>query len=231
MARLTIKNKTAWNTADIRRMVRAAEKYFDLKGRRTVEVTYNHGSGRHQMHGRARIGVHMPAFGSNPPYVAEGTWLKLWLPYGFAGAIPNGPIDRASVRDIAWLIFHEVAHNQGMEHKHMGRKTPLFVVWDQPDLPPAMGKGDWQLRYEPKVVTPPPPKPKKDLVAIRHARTQKLVKKWGKMLVRAQYNLDKYSRTLRYYERKLAERMAPKLATEPVLSPPVAPPLAAKEQP
>lgn len=92
-----IRNRTHWNTQDLRRfLVRVANESFD-DGEKLVihvEATYNRGGIRHSScSGWATLG---------------GQWVKIML--------PSGSVDRI---DLAHTIAHEFAHLRGLNHAAM----------------------------------------------------------------------------------------------------------------
>ena len=205
MGKLTIDNETASNTADLRRMVRSAEKYFDLVQDRTIVLRY--------ARGRCMWGHAWARLGDKTPDTAgvrhEGRQVRVFMRRGFPEAAATDgqkEVDDRFIRNIFWLFFHELAHNRGMEHKDMGRQTALFKVWDQPDLPPCADDKPYQLRWKPKVAVAKPPL---DLVTKRAARVEKKLLKWQRTLARVTKKIRSLKAQHRYYEKKLAEREVP----------------------
>ena len=178
---LEVRNKTTYDTRDIRSAVLACEKYLDMTGQRVVKVVYSRNRGR-QVTGYA----YYPSCGR-----AEGVTVKLRLPKVRKGEV----ITEELVQDFLWLVEHELSHSRGVSHRVM-RGSPTNKVHSI-GRRPAWAEG-LQLRLK-----APKAKPTMaDRVSARTAMVEAGIARWQRRLKLAKTKLAKLKAKQRYYQRQ-----------------------------
>lgn len=174
--KINITNKTKWSTPDIRKMVRAALKSYELKGDKHLTITY---ARQEWTTGRAFLGQ---------PGRWEGYRMRL--------AIPSQGKGRPDMRqDVAHVIEHEVAHLYGITHRNM------VGIHRNRDAVPDWLTDDMQLRW----IEPPKPLPRTKeqvlqkarlgtQIAVQHRADKALsfMEKNEQAVVNVQRDLDRY---------------------------------------
>jgi len=113
----------------------------------------------------------------------HGQWMGLWIPAGECNA-----------NLLAWVIWHEVLHLAGAEHKDMTPEQMQFTKpprWFSENVP-----GVERLREEKKIAASPPPHAQK----IEHYREK--LKEATTRAKRAETIRKKWARRLRLAERR-----------------------------
>jgi hypothetical protein len=184
-----ITNETNWRTADLRRVFSAVlarwnareEARYQVPSKRLRRITLVNARWR-GCSGRA--------------FYDSGT-MRLRLPK-----------EAVSVRSVAWLFEHELAHCAGYAHDaHHGRKAMMGYINFGPK-----GSDAWERHYgfvgglTIQKAQPKAPKPKPDRQAIGYQRTIEGIARWQAKAKRAATALKKLNQRKRYYEKVLAAK-------------------------
>jgi len=184
--KITLINKTKWSTPDLRKMIRAALKSYDLKHDKHVTVTY--------ARQRSATGRALPG---NPRLHREGYRMRLAIP-----SLGNGAPDMR--QDVAHVIEHEVAHLYGIGHRDMvgiHRNRQAVPDWLTDDM---------QLTW----IEPPKPLPRTKEQVLQKARlgtqiaVQQRADKARSFMEKHEYEVVKTQRELDRYIADAKAKMA-----------------------
>lgn len=185
---MKIKNKTDWDTRDIRKFV---TRICKDEGRfpDTLEVWNHTGRGFYRAVGRGTL------HGGT-----TGGWIKLLFPMtkkvltDVAGGVlnrvdhvPLTEISGSQLNTIAGTLVHEIAHNRGLNHDEMDCNG--IRERDYSHL-----IGDIVIHKKPIIE-----KPKVDLIALRKEHAQFKLKQAETKLKRCQTIVKKWKRKVEYY--------------------------------
>lgn len=169
---LTIDNKTNWSTKDLRRFFLAGMKAKGIDTRREIRVRYGN-------HGGWAVigGDHVNCYGIT---------VQITLPGPSAVAEKgDGAIDYLK---LAQVLEHELDHTLGLNHKDMLDWWTLTPTWH---------KGltiEWKEPQKKAALLSAPEK--------REAHARAMLKKAETRLKRAKTIRDKWSKKVRYYDKK-----------------------------
>lgn len=183
---MKIKNKTAWCTNNIKRLVIAVAKREvtdDHRKHLTVIVDYKRINAR--IIGRGAI---------------NGWWIKLLLPRP-----ERGPVDPVLT---AHLIAHELAHNLNIPHRQMDQTRRYGYVEGWRNY--YAWAAEFPIRQKEAIV-----KTKPDAQMVRYARAQRNLLSWQRRLKFATNKFRRYRQQVARYERVLlaANKLPTKEAT------------------
>ena len=194
---MRINNQTDWDTAHMRRVFSRVLTRWNKDNSGTNRVVRSKGLRVKVMHCRARSGN--GSFSGCAWIGGRSMTLRLPNPrprtsYGMKVKAWDGEL---SVRRLAYIFEHELAHCAGFYHRNMGSlrhwKAASSSRYDFID--------DLKVdRAEPKAK-----KPKPDQQVIRYRRAQAALRRWETKAKRANTAIRKYRASVKRYERVLTE--------------------------
>lgn len=193
-AMIHVKNRTLWNTADLRRLYAAALKAAGAAGK-TARLIVKGPKRGHLGADHWSKGVRGHCyFGS---HARPGTCTMFLPDAGHAERI--GETHKAFILRVARVMHHEALHAVGARHKDMTNLQRYSLQ----DVPWAEG---FELRWAPWSYgwEPAKEKPVVNLVEVRAAHAEKMLKRAQTRLKRARTLEKKWVARVRYYERKQA---------------------------
>lgn len=124
--KLHLKNETDWNTADLKRFVRAALRYLGVSEDRNVRITNRRSldaigaSGCAYLNSRSMT-VRLPRPIYRATIVGDDGAREEWR--------RREVMHEVDLRDFAYVFLHELEHNLGLEHRQMRRSRKVFTPW------------------------------------------------------------------------------------------------------
>lgn len=187
--KLTVENKTKWDTRGLTSVILACEKFLDLVHSRTVTI----------VHTRNRRGIsgyayYPPGGKSVSPYGYEGTSAHLRIYKPQEG---EAEMSESNFTDFCWLVEHELGHNKGYSHSDTYGGPAGRGLKHNGERP------SWAKDLSPVKVKPPRVTKKitsEERIAERAAAVEEKLAYWQRKLKLAQTKLKKYRVKQRYYQ-------------------------------
>lgn len=208
--KLTLKNETRWNTADLKRFVRTGLRYLGVSERRTVVIVHRRERGARGSSGLASYGsrwmkVRVPMPDEIVSVDRETGCTVSRLPSSFAGAsrVP-GLVDglRSDLRDFANVFLHELEHNLGLRHHQMveGACRGAQAGRDRG----ASWIAGLVIRSKPAEIRPSTDERRAALLAARERAARDSLARWERKLALAKTKVAAWRRKVGYYEKRKA---------------------------